>query len=227
MDDEDIDLRILEALESVPERPLTDAERKRKERRKWGPGGRKAFRDGDRAAGQEAFIDLYNRLAGEYGTAVTDGMIGGSIPPSEFLAMESRLRDDLDLWCEATGESRSLFLREAERLGLECWLWETHDRHRQADRFKPNKSTEHDIPWPGAPAKWAPRRWFALRIWSQSKNPLQISVSRALNRERKEARAELATEVAAERFHRTKSGEWENTSTEPIAERNHPKPQGF
>src|SRR6266480_2534862 len=99
--------------EAFPWREMTRIQR---HRWWWGPSRKKGFVEGDRSGGQEAFIDLYNRLAAEYGTAVTDGMIEGSIPPSDFLAMESRLRDDLDLWCEATGESRSLFLREAERL---------------------------------------------------------------------------------------------------------------
>jgi hypothetical protein len=48
-----------------------------------------------------------------------------------------------------------------------------------------------------------------------------------LNRERANARAELATEIASEEFHQSLDGEWESTSTAPIAERNHPNPQGY
>ena len=95
-----------------------------KQRGKWGAGGKKAFERGDRSGGQEAFIDLFNRLAAQYGAAVPDFMIGNSVTPFSFLRAVTLIQDDLDLWFEATGQRVSQFTG-AERLALECWLWET------------------------------------------------------------------------------------------------------
>jgi len=214
----DEDLELLRALEArdADAGPKTAAERKHKERRR-----ERLFRD----------ADLYNHLAGQHGSELLDRLIAEGWTAAAFRAAELQLLDDLDLWLEATGERRT-WLREAEQRGLRAWLWETHDRRRQAGRHKPRKSSKHDQPWPGA-ADWAPRRWFREDIIKALRKlfpglplrPLTISVSRALNRERAQARAKLATEV---------HGSWEDgkhsespSSIEPLAERNHPAPQGY
>ena len=145
-----------------------------KYRRKWGTGGKEAFEKGDRSGGQEAFIDLFNRLAAKYGAAVTDGMIGDGVTPFAFIRAATLIQDDLDLWFEATGQRVSQFIG-AERQALECWLWETHDR--QLDRSKPKKSSRQDAPWSGA-RNWSPRRWFPFPENSPEwGRPLQIAVA--------------------------------------------------
>jgi hypothetical protein len=224
------DLAALEALEALPQRPLTPTERTHKHRRKWGPDNKKGFEAGYRDGGQESFIDLYNRLVAQYGPAVADGMIEGGFHPYEFIAAELHLLADLDLWCEATGESRAA-LTESQRLGLEAWLWETHDRARDPDRRNPNKSPDHDAPWPGAPERWAPRRWFC---WSRpswlpgAQLPGRISIARALNAERALTRALLADTSTTGEFNCDEGGEWDYAETKRlVSERNHPKPQGF
>jgi hypothetical protein len=94
------DLAALEALESLPSRPLTPTERTHKHRRKWGPGGKEAFEEGDRSGGQEAYVDLINRLP----TPVIDRMIACRATPFEVIAVWTEFLDELDLWFEATGE---------------------------------------------------------------------------------------------------------------------------
>jgi len=191
-----------------------------------------------------ADADLYNELVVQYGREVIDRLIEEGFTARAFVRAVMLIEEDFDLWFEATGKRVSQFIG-AERLALECWLWETHDRSRNPDRWKAKKSTNHDRPWPAppfsplarwiahgavldlgghsehAPRNWAPRRWFrsdvikALRkiFPGLPRNPLQISVSRALKHERASARAELATEVASDQFHQNRDGEWENTST--------------
>ena len=156
---------------------LTPTQRTHKHRRKWGPAGKEGFDKGNRSGGQESFIDLYNRLGAQYGTTVTDLMLGGPFSPFAVFRALSHIWDDLDLWFEATRQ-RVLGLRPAERLGLECWLWETHDRSRNPDRWKPNKSTAHDAPWPEA-RNWSPRRWFGP---CPAGPPLTISIIGAADR---------------------------------------------
>jgi len=208
------DLAALEALEAIPGRAMTPTERTHKRRRRFS---------------LEAKADEYNELVARYGRPVGDLMVKlGWFPVLHAVEL---IRAECQQWFMATGE-RVNELRMAERLGLQCWLWETHGRQRQKHRFKPNKSPSHDIPWPNAPVNWAPRRWFASRIWSSSKSPLQISIARALNQEREKTRAELATEVPSgmtpQAIWRSQdSGWWEDTSVEPINERNHPTPAGF
>src|SRR5262252_5625825 len=135
---DDPDLALLRALEALPQQPLTPAQRMRRLRRKWGPEGRKGFDSGDRSAGQEPFIYLYNRLTGQYGQAATDLMINHRVHP--FLLNKALLltAEDLELWFEATGE-RVDRLEEAQRQGLEVWLWETHDRARAPNRYVPER----------------------------------------------------------------------------------------
>src|SRR5262245_56366608 len=114
--------------------------------------------------------DLYTELAGQYGDAFRD-RIKSALTVFDFQAARSLILDDLDLWFEATGE-RLGALTERQHLALEAWLWEAHDRVQDPDRWKPNKSPEHDAPWPGA-VNWAPRRWFGP---SPSGAPLEISI---------------------------------------------------
>src|SRR5262245_52619977 len=203
----------------------------------------------------KADAELYNRLVAQYGRRVIDFLIEHGFTARAFIAEETSVLDDLDLWFEATGE-RVFELRDVERLALECWLWEKHDRKRQPGRFKPNKSPDDDAPWPGA-TNWHPRRWFCWKppSWLPWAKLLLISTAGAkdrichpedlvpedlLIRDCAEAlvgwkrlsgpitRGQLATEVTGENFRRTKSGEWENeTSWEWVPERKHPKPQGF
>jgi len=193
MDDENDlkeDLRVLEALEAsgplISQRTMT---RKERHRFWWGRGEspKAEFDKGVRRRdGQEPWIDLYNRLAAQYGPDITDRMVEGGFDPHDVFATWTKTLDDLDLWLEATGEITLLRnLGMVEQLGLECWLWETHDRQRHEQRYKPNKSPEHDAPWPGAPAKWAPRRWFCECLFGEwsSGNPLEISIARARARE--------------------------------------------
>jgi hypothetical protein len=106
--------------------------------------------------------------------------VGNSVTPFAFIRAATLIQDDLDLWFEATGQRVSQFIG-AERQALECWLWETHDRQRQLDRSKPNKSPDHDAPWPGA-TNWHPRRWFA-DVAPSWEAPLTISVSKAVQEE--------------------------------------------
>jgi hypothetical protein len=122
MDDE---LATLEALETLPERPLTPTERTHKRRRRH-----RLLADADRI----------NELVALYGGAVTDGLIEGGFTARAFVHAMTLIEEDLDLWFEATGE-RLVFrnLGRAERLALECWLWEIHDRARQPERYKPDR----------------------------------------------------------------------------------------
>jgi hypothetical protein len=150
--------------------------RQERHRWQWGPSRKKGFVKGDRKGGQESFINLFNRLVAEHGSAVADGMIEGGHTPFSVYSIQSLILDDLDLWFEATGR-RSPF-GEPERLALEAWLWETHDHGRQDGRFKPNKSPDHDKPWPKTAFNWAPRRWF-LGIGPSSEPPLQMSIAGA------------------------------------------------
>jgi hypothetical protein len=165
---DDVELATLEALEILPERPLTPTERTHKRRRRH-----RLLAD----------ADLINELVALYGRGVTDGLIEGGFTARAFVRAMRLIDEDLDLWFEATGE-RLVFrnLGGAERLALECWLWETHDRARQPERYKPNKSPDHDRPWARAPARWAPRRWFPSGgdpLFPSGGNPLEISVGRA------------------------------------------------
>ena len=52
---------------------------------------------------------------------------------------------------------------------------------RLPDRCKPEKSPDHDAPWPGA-TNWHPRRWFA-DVAPSWEAPLTISVSKAAQEE--------------------------------------------
>jgi hypothetical protein len=241
MDDED--LATLEALEALPRRSLTSTERVQKKRR---------------LDFLKADAELYNRLVAQYGRRVTDFLIEHGFTPRVFIAEETPILDDLDLFREATPppppfawDGRVSSLIGKERLALECWLWETHDRSgrlgrpdpqggkkgaRNPDRWKPNKSTDHDRPWPAppfsplarwiahgavldlggyskhAPRNWSPRRWFGP---GQSAPPLQISIARALG-----LRAQLDAEYDEEAF----------LTAEVLPEqtkRNHPNPGGF
>src|SRR5205823_2668733 len=112
-----------------------------------------------------ADADLINELVAVYGRAVTDGLIEEGFTARAFVRAVRLIDEDLDLWFEATGE-RLVFrnLGGAERLALDCWLWETHDRASQPERYKPKKSPEHDRPWPNPPQRWAPRRWLRSDI---------------------------------------------------------------
>src|SRR6476620_9487023 len=85
-----------------------------------------------------ADADLINELVAQYGRAVTDGLIEGGFTARAFVRAMALIEQDLDLWFEATGE-RLVFrnLGVAERLGLECWLWETHDRSGRLGRSDP------------------------------------------------------------------------------------------
>jgi hypothetical protein len=107
------------------QRGLTDTERTRKKRR---------------LALLIADADLYNELLANYGRHVLDRLIEEGITARAFLRAVMFIGEDLDLWLEATGE-RLVFrnLGPAERRGLECWLWETHDRKRQEWRYKPDR----------------------------------------------------------------------------------------
>jgi hypothetical protein len=91
-----------------------------------------------------ADADLYNELLAKYGRHVLDRLIEEGITARAFLCAVMLIEEDLDLWLEPTGE-RLVFrnLGAAERLGLECWLWETHDRQRQEWRYKPDRRLHH------------------------------------------------------------------------------------
>jgi|SRR6516225_5952358 hypothetical protein len=229
-DDEDLAILVaLEARDAADRLAKSDVDRQRKRRRR-----KRLFDDADR----------YTRLSAQYGVEVLDGLIAGGWTARAFTRAHSLILDELIYWAEATGECLPAcqVLREAERRNLEIWKWED-DRRTLEYRvrfatggiapFEPRKSPDHDRPWPDAPPGWAPRRWFRGDIIKALRklfpglplHPLTISVSRALNRERAQARAELATET---------HGSWEDgkhsddaSTIEPIAERNHPKPQGF
>lgn len=115
--------------------------RKRKERRK---------------PAKDLMVEHFDRTIARY---TLDKMIALEATPLALLGAESAVRVDLDLWAEATGE-RLTSLTEFQRLGLEAWLWETHDRARNPDRWKPNKSSKHDAPWPLSP-RW---EWVACAV---------------------------------------------------------------
>jgi hypothetical protein len=87
-----------------------------------------------------ADAELYNELLANYGRDVLDRLIAKGITARAFLRAVMLIEEDLDLWLEATGE-RLVFrnLGVPERLGLECWLWERHDRQRQEWRYKPDR----------------------------------------------------------------------------------------
>ena len=162
---EDEDLAILTALEArdaADRLAKSDVDRQRKHRRR-----ERLFRD----------ADLLSHLAAQHGSELLDELIAGGWSATAFRRAESHVLDDLDLWLEATGERRA-WLREAELRHLELWLYETHERRRQDHRYKPNKSRDHDAPWPGA-RKWSPRRWFGP---CPSAPPLTISIAGAVDR---------------------------------------------
>jgi hypothetical protein len=87
-----------------------------------------------------ADAELYNEVVAQYGRDVLDRLINEGVTARAFVRAVMLIKEDLDLWFEATGE-RLVFrnLGEAERLALECWLWEIHDRARQPERYKPDR----------------------------------------------------------------------------------------
>src|SRR5262249_19051199 len=165
-DDDDLPVPTVWELERIPKRPC-DPRRKQR---------------------LLADAELYTRLSAQYGPQIFDhGLTARAI----VRAITSWF-DDCDLWLEATGQDpiHGTYLRKAERLALECWLWETHDRSgrlgsedpqggkkgaRNPDRWKLKKSPDHDRPGRGA-RNWAPRRWFGP---PPSGKPLTISTSHA------------------------------------------------
>jgi hypothetical protein len=210
-DDDDLPVPTVWELERIPKRPC-DPRRKQR---------------------LLADAELYTRLSAQYGPQIFDhGLTARAI----VRAITSWF-DDCDLWLEATGQDpiHGTYLRKAERLALECWLWETHDRlgrlgsedpqggkkgARNPDRWKLKKSPDHDRPWPGA-RNWAPRRWFGP---SPSGKPLTISTSRAVGM-REQLDDKYADEVAWD------EGAWlggvvQVDPKELPSTRNHPSPGG-
>src|SRR5262245_6523174 len=98
-------------------------------------------------------------------------MVEGCISPFALKAGLSEIWDDLDLWFEAIGERRLRHLREAERLGLECWLWEMHDRARSSARRVPEQ-----------PLHERPDEELSVRGWSRGSNLAEEKALRHLGR---------------------------------------------
>jgi hypothetical protein len=159
-DDDDLPVPTVWELERIPKRP----------------------RDPRRKQRLLADAELYTRLSAQYGPQIFDhGLTARAI----VRAITSWF-DDCDLWLEATGQDP---VHRKERLALECWLWETHDRSgrlgaedpqggkkgaRNPDRWKLKKSPDHDRPWPAPPSSPL-ARWIVhgavLDLVGHSKHP--------------------------------------------------------
>src|SRR5215472_7352278 len=198
MDYEDFSegLAVLEALEALPERPKTSSERVRKKRRK-----------DRRKQHQFEWVEFYNRAAAQYGSDVAyhlakaaDGNIFA------VYAAVGLIQRDLNLWFEATGR-RVSELRSAERLGLECWRWETHHRQRQQHAAWVIAG-EIAIPiWrrvPERPLHERPDEELSVRGWVRGSNLAEEKTLRHLSRPEG-----LVAQLQAEHEHDRLGNRWD------------------
>jgi hypothetical protein len=177
------------------QRGLTDTERTRKKRR---------------LALLLADADLYNELLANYGRHVLDRLIEEGITARAFLCAVMLIEEDLDLWLEATGE-RLVFrnLGPAERRGLECWLWERHDRQRQEWRYKPDRRLNHrpDQEFIAHPSKqlWHGLHNFAGLVGDRYRN-VWPGIAAICELRKRQSRAQRTTRDARVRNLRFKDG---------------------